>query len=414
MFPSIRITTATDFLQFFVARSKKYHVLQGSSALSYITLLSLVPFLTVIFTLLPKIMNFDIKQGMLANTLFSYVTPEFSDTLENYLFIFIDRAASLTFFGAITLIVISLMLLDRIDGEINRIWDVKKNTKRISRFLSYWAILTITPALLGIGFFATSYLLSLQSMGGVLSTGLDKLLKLLPVFTSTIAFSLLYIFVPRTLVPWKIALFTAFVVAILFEIAKIGFGFYIRWLPSYELIYGSIALIPLFLIWVYISWSLVLLGVNFCYCLVFFRSSTDLSFTDGAWHLQHVVIVLWGLWENQNKSVAITPNDLSAQIQFPVPVVNQILEQLSCNGWACKTMEHRWVLQKNLYNTSLYHLHQICCKKMHISTVYPSETTHVITKNLNALLNSSEQAIAQKLNCSLASLFEKKAVEKSS
>src|SRR5690606_1670964 len=122
----------------------------------------------------------------------------------------------------------------------------------VARFLVYWAILTMGPLLLGVGLFSTSYLFSLPLISGVDTTfGVkERLLSWLPFMTTSIAFTIIYILIPNCVVLRRHALVGGIAAAILFELAKYGFGIYVRTMPGYQTIYGALAVIPIFLIWI--------------------------------------------------------------------------------------------------------------------------------------------------------------------
>jgi membrane protein len=130
----------------------------------------------------------------------------------------------------------------------------------------YWMILTLGPILVGSSLAVTSYIVSItsSSIGNIELFGItDMLLRALPLFSSITAFLILYMVVPNKIVPFKFALSGAVVAGILFELAKKSFALYVTQLPSYQLIYGALATIPILFVWVYISWFVVILGAIF-------------------------------------------------------------------------------------------------------------------------------------------------------
>ena len=243
--------------------------IEVASALAFGSLLSLVPVLTVMFGFFGKILILQDFSTLIQNFIFTNFVPEFGKAIEEYIHIFSAKAAQLTIGGSIILILIALMLLATIDNAFNRIWKIKKKRNPIKRICIYFSLLIIGPSLIGIGLASTSYLLSLPVIADVDATFNIKthLLSCLPFLTTSITFILLYILVPNCYVHKRNALIAGIICAILFELAKYGFGIYIKEMSDLENIYGALAILPLFLIWIYISWIIILFGAHITFCL---------------------------------------------------------------------------------------------------------------------------------------------------
>ena len=148
----------------------------------------------------------------------------------------------------------TLMMLLTIEKAFNVIWRVRQPRRGISSFLLYWAILSLGPLLLGAGFAMSTYITSLSLISGPHALiGARTVLKAMPLLLSVAAFTLIYAAVPNTRVPLRHALVGGTFTAVLFETAKQLFGLYVSYFPSYQLIYGAFAAVPLFLLWVYLS-----------------------------------------------------------------------------------------------------------------------------------------------------------------
>ena len=125
----------------------------------------------------------------------------------------------------------------------------------------YWMVLTLGPILVGASIALSSYLVSIVSVDEFDVLGLfDIFLRLLPLFSSIVAFVILYMAVPNKTVPFKFAIAGAVIAGVLFELAKKAFALYIAEFPSYQVIYGALATIPIIFLWVYVSWLIVLIG----------------------------------------------------------------------------------------------------------------------------------------------------------
>lgn len=252
-------------LRRFVARRG----MQSASALAYATLLSIVPLVGVLFSLFGDLPVFSDISKNIWEFAFANFVPEFGRTVQDYLIEFSLNAAHMTRTGIMVLIVIALLLMWGIESALNQVWDIKERRNPVARFLIYLVVLTLGPLLLGIGFYSTSYLLALPVVRNVDTSLMLKarLLTVMPFLTSTLAFALLYNLVPNRPVNRHHALTGGVFAAVCFEIAKYSFGLYVKAVPTYEVIYGAFAIIPMFLVWIYLSWVIVLLGAQVVCCL---------------------------------------------------------------------------------------------------------------------------------------------------
>ena len=250
--------------------------MQVASSLAFTSLLSLVPLLTVMFGLFGEISVLQNFSTLIQNFIFANFVPEFGQTIEQYIYIFSMKASQLTISGSVFLVLIAMMLLATIDNSFNRIWKIKKKRNPIKRILIYFSLLIMGPLLIGIGLALTSYLLSIPVIADVDTTFNVKthLLGWLPFLMTSIAFILLYILVPNCYVYKKYAVSAGVICAILFELAKYGFGIYVKEMSGYENIYGALAILPLFLVWIYISWVIILFGAHITFCLSSFYLNT--------------------------------------------------------------------------------------------------------------------------------------------
>ena len=244
------------------------HITVNAGYLAYVTLLSLVPLIAVAVAIFSAFPGFEDTQVAIENFLFTNFVPASSDAIREHVSSFASNANQMTAVGISFLAAIALLLMKNVDATLNRIWRIKKKRPLMISLSVYWMILTLGPVLLGASIGISSYIVSLVSFADEGIPGFSGfLIKLLPFIISMAGFILLYTLVPNTRVPFRAAIPGALFAALLFELTKKGFALYISHFPSYEVIYGAVATIPILFVWVYLSWVVVLLGAEFTVCV---------------------------------------------------------------------------------------------------------------------------------------------------
>lgn len=281
---------------------------RDAAAMTYTTLFSLVPIITVSYSILSAIPALQSWGAEANQQLLSYVMPEGSSQISGYLQQFSQQARNLTWFGVPFLFVTAILLLRSIEMQFNRIWNVDAPSSHIQTFLRYWAVLSLGPLLFGAAFAATSLIASWSLWGEGLS--LPALARLVPWLLSCAAITSVYMLVPNCRVPWRGALVAALLVSTFFEGGKFLFGKIMGMFPSYQLIYGAFAAVPLFLMWIYLSWMLLLFGAELSYSLSHFRGN------DGGWSPLAVRLqVIASLTEAQNQQQVMTLPELESRLR---------------------------------------------------------------------------------------------------
>lgn len=259
-------------MRIMVAAVKRFLLLghkTHAAALTYTTLFALVPLLTVTYSMLSMIPALQESKGTIEEVLLGNLVPTSADALMGYLYQFSEQARQLTTIGVVLLMVTAFMMLRNIEDSFNKVWLLKKGRKGVSSFLLYWAVLSLGPLLLSAGIGVSSYIasLSLWKEDWVPSSGILILAKVLPYVTSFLAFTFIYWAVPNVKVPLKHAAIGGAVVSVLFQIGQQVFTEASTFFPSYQLIYGAFAAVPLFLLWLFLSWSVILLGSEIVFLL---------------------------------------------------------------------------------------------------------------------------------------------------
>lgn len=258
----LTLAEVRDLLRFGRRRLREEMLPQVAGSLTFTTTLALVPLLTIVLAIFTTFPIF----GQLRTALETYfaqalIPRAISNTIIANLTQFADKAKGLSALGAVVLLLTTTAMMGMIERVFNQIWRVRRARPLMQRMLTYWALITLGPLLFGLSISLTAQLFT--ATGGMakavplLGTILSALASLA---LTTGAYTLLYVAVPNRHVAWRDALCGALAAAIAFELAKRLFALFIRQFPTYAIIYGALAALPLFLLWMYLSWLITLLG----------------------------------------------------------------------------------------------------------------------------------------------------------
>jgi membrane protein len=242
-----------------------------ASSLAFISALSVVPLLSVATSLMAAFGLFESDTGFIYETV-ATVTPSAAGDIAAYLKDFATNSAdAIGGIGGVALVIISLVLTHKIEQTFTNIWRGTHDRPLLAKFLTFYAIITLGPVLLSLSFIHSASLQIYLSRMGI-DTGFFS--KMLPILYALVLFTLMNKLLPNAKVSWKSALVGGLFTAVAFEVAKWGFNQYINLviLDAYNKIYGALGLIPIFLIWIYITWSIILIGAELAYCYQNLRS----------------------------------------------------------------------------------------------------------------------------------------------
>jgi membrane protein len=258
------------FLRFLGNRFIEDRCFETASGLAYATVFAMVPFAAAVFGIISTFPVFEQWSERLTSFVFSNFVPAAARTVETFVREAAGSASQMTLAGVLGLLVVALLLMKGIEDTFNRIWRVPSGRGYIARFLMYWAALTFGPILVVSSVALSSYVFSLPLLAdGTRAVG--WLLRLSPLVLAWAAFACAFLIVPNRTVRPLHAFAGGGLAALLFESAKVGLTLYLSQVPTYEKIYGALAVIPIFLLWVYLSWIAILLGASFAASLSAFR-----------------------------------------------------------------------------------------------------------------------------------------------
>lgn len=261
---SVDLDTIKRLARFAAKRSAEDRIPQVAGSLTFTTMLALVPLVTVAFALFTAFPMFASFQNSLQGFLADHLMPaQFNSQIFKYLNQFASKAKGLTTAGLIVLVFTAVMMMMMIESAFNLIWRVRKPRPFAQRVLAYWALITLGPLLFGVSLSMSSYLFTKSlAFAGSTSTPpvFEWLLAAASLPLTVLAFTLLYVYLPNCTVAWRDAVVGGVCAALAFELAKRGFGYYVRRIPTYTAVYGAFATVPMFLLWLYLSWFVTLAG----------------------------------------------------------------------------------------------------------------------------------------------------------
>jgi membrane protein len=267
------VESVLDFLLLFVNNFKTERIHVTAGYLSYVTLMSLVPLMVVMLSVMTAFPIFSEIRTIIENFVYQNFVPASGDVVQEHITGFVKNASKMSAVAITALFVFAMLLISAIDKCLNKLWRVDEKRRVITSFSMYWMVLTLGPVLVGSSLVMSSYIISLVSLGDYDLLGISNILvRALPLVASVTAFFILYMVVPNKVIPVKFALAGATLAAVLFEIAKKSFAIYVTQLPSYQAIYGALSSIPILFLWVYLSWLVVLIGALFTVSLEDFDS----------------------------------------------------------------------------------------------------------------------------------------------
>ncbi|NVD97638.1 YihY family inner membrane protein [Massilia sp. BJB1822] len=327
-----------DLVLFARRRLREESLPQVAGSLTFTTVFALVPVLTIalaIFTTFPMFKSF--RTALEAYFIQSLMPKAISNTILNYLTTFADKATRLSAVGAITLLLTSVAMMATIEKAFNRIWRVKAERRWARRILVYWALITLGPLVAGVSLTLSGHFFSATSnlVGDVYGALFSTILS---VALTTAAFTLLYVAVPNRMVDWRDAICGGVLAAVGIELAKRGFAFFITQFPTYSKIYGALAALPIFLLWVYLSWLVTLLGALLTAALpvVKYERWWHEAVPGGAFvDAMAVLKVLHGA-SRHGETALVNAGAIRARTRLGFDEMDVLLEKMLAQGWVGK------------------------------------------------------------------------------
>ena len=299
-----------QFLIFVVKRFEDDKCRQQAGSLTYTTLFAVVPMLTVFLVVISSIKALAPAREQVQHFIYSNLLPRSGVAVEQYLNRFTESSSNLTVVGILILFVTAILMLSSIEDAFNHIWRVNKARGGIIGFMRYWTIISLGPILLGSAFAISSTVASMNFLNDIAGYEINGSfwLWLISFALTWLGFSLLYWTIPNRSVPLRSAFISGMFSALVFEGLRQVFGLVMSNFTSYQLIYGAFAAVPVFLLWIYLSWNVILLGVEISYAITAFSTRTDIN--------RHPVLILLDILElfykRQKLGLSVSDEDAMA------------------------------------------------------------------------------------------------------
>ena len=317
-----------------------------AASLAYTSLLALVPLITIALTVIAAFPVFqEFTRGLDAFLAQNMLPPTVGKAVTGYINQFTQNAGRLTAVGVVFLAVTAIMLMITIERAFNTIWRAQRPRRFVVRVLVYWGVLTLGPLLIGVSLTATSYLVSASlGLARQIPGGGSLLLWVVPIAVTAAAFTLAYFIVPNRAVELRHAAIGGIAAAIMFELMKRGFAFYIGKVPSYTLVYGAFATVPIFLIWIYLSWVVALVGAEVAAALPDFHVLRDSAMVRPGAMFRDGLEIVRVLVRAQRAAYAPGTREILARAGVPRDSGERLLQELASAGWVARVVGERWTL----------------------------------------------------------------------
>ncbi len=396
-----------QFIIFVIKRFEADKCRQNAGSLTYTTLFAVIPMLTVFLVIVSSIKALAPARQQMQQYIYANLLPRSGVAVEQYLNNFAEKSSNLTVLGVLILFVTAVLMLTTIEEAFNQIWRVKKARGGIMGFMRYWTIISLGPILLGSAFALSSAVSSMNFLNNNIA-GYELngafWLWLISYALTCLGFSLLYWTIPNQTVPIRSAVIAGFFSATTFEVLKQLFGLIMSNFTSYELIYGAFAAVPIFLLWVFLSWNIILLGVEISYALTAFHATTNIS--------RHPVLALLDILElfynKQKLGLEVTDTEgISILGRGEIERWSEYVTLLEQNDLVKRTKDEHYVLCRNLTQVDFWSFFKSLPfplpRREDLGNIHPDDTW---IKVIGPALLQSDDYLAAKLSIPLSKIFE--------
>jgi membrane protein len=359
--------TAAAFVLYALRRFNADGCFAAAGALSYTALVSLVPLAAIALGSLSVFPIFGQVHDQILALVFKNFVPTIGEEAAWWFRAFADSAAQTTAIGVIGIAATGVLLLVTVEDQLNVIWRVTSPRPWGQRVLAYWTLITLGPLLVGLSLSLSTYFeiaarhagFGQEAFQWIESGWLHGLARAVPALLEFVALTLLYWLIPNCAVRWRDAALGALTATLAIELLKVGFTIYIGAMSYYQTVYGTLAAIPIFLLWMYISWMAVLLGAESAAALPHWRIDERIgTVSAGGLRLGLSLALIASLARGQRRGAAPTTAALAADLGVPTTVVDEHMRPLATAGFVAHTQEGSWVLAWSPETATVHDLYE--------------------------------------------------------
>ncbi len=351
---------AGTFFRFLWQRFLDDRLFEAAGALSYTTVFALVPLSIVVFGVLSAFPVFDRWSDQLSDYIFSNFVPSSARAVETYLRQFSTNAGQLTTVGIVALVVSLLITLNSVEATFNRIWRVKVARPKFARFMVFWTVFTLGALVAATSLAVSTRFFALAIFATQPGQWLEHLmLRVAPMFIELVGFAAIFRVVPHRTVHWRHAIAGALLAVLLFEAVKWGVGAFLGNFTTYGKVYGTLAFVPIFLIWIFLGWVSILFGASFASSMSAFRYQPVAMRLPLGYELYGLLRMLGRFDAARRKGKGLHTDEMQAlEPMLTDALVQQIFSQLCEIGVLTRAESGEWLLARDLDQLTLAELYE--------------------------------------------------------
>ncbi len=400
---------AGTFSRFLWKRFLDDRLFQAAGALSFTTAFAIVPLSMVVFGILSAFPVYEEWSAQLSTYIFSNFVPSSARAVETHLLEFSKNAGKLTAVGVIVLVVSLLITLTSIEATFNKIWRVPTSRPTFGRLMVYWTVMTFGALLAAASLAISARFFALAIFETQPGQWVEHwLLRFTPILIEYVSLVVIYRVVPHRTIQWRYAALGAFFAVIMIEIVKMAAGSYLGSFGTYEKIYGTLALIPIFLGWIYFSWVAVLLGASLASSLSAFRYQPASQRLPWGYEFYGLLRLLGRFDEYRKRGKGLHLEDIrQLEPMLTDAVVQQMLQQLSAIGLLSRAESGEWLLARDLDDLSLGELYEACQLRIPTAEAWLPARDDVLGNAAIAALDELRLPLRDLLRRPVASIYRK-------
>lgn len=398
---------ASSFGRFVLRRFLDDRLFEAAGALSFTSAFALVPLSVVVFGALSVSPIFEAWSARLTDYIFANFVPSAARAVSGYLTDFSANTGSLTVAGALALIVSLLLTLHSVEAVFNRIWRVPTARPKLGRFLVYWTVLTLGTFVAAASLALSTRFFALSIFETLPGRWLEAvMLRAAPMLIELLAFAAVFKVVPHRTVQWRHAFAGALLSMLLFEGVKSGLGLYLGSFDSYQKLYGAVALVPIVMLWIYLSWSSILFGASFASSMSAFRYQPKALRLPHGHELYGLLRMLGRFQQARGRGEGLSSeNILQMEPCLTDSMVQDLLGKMAAINVMQRAESGEWLLARDLEDVRLGELYEAAQLRIPAVEWQSIAVDDALGQAAMAVLASLREPLCKPLQQSVASVY---------